>query len=94
MKRSLLKSAAVGAVVLLVISVAYLILGPMEPVLRTPTAAWAQIVFWPGIQAGQAVWDHWHWPILACWTVGVLTMTLIGALLGLAVGIIKLTTAN
>ena len=87
MKASPLKSAVVGATVALVISVGYLVLGPMEPVLRTPTAAWARILFWPGIQSGQAVWDHFHAPILVCWTAGVATMTLAGALLGLLIGV-------
>ena len=86
MKASPLQTAVVGATVALVISVGYLVLGPMEPVLRTPTAAWARILFWPGIQSGQVVWDHFHAPILVCWTVGVATMTLAGALLGLIIG--------
>ena len=86
MKPSLLKSAGIGAVVTLAICIVYLLLGPMEPVLRTPTAAWAKILFWPGIQLGQAVWDHFHSPFPVCWIVGVATMTLAGALLGLVIG--------
>ncbi len=86
MKPSPLKSAGIGAVVTLAICIGYLLLGPMEPVLRTPTATWAKILFWPGIQSGQAVWDHFHSPIPVCWIVGVATMTLAGALLGLTIG--------
>jgi hypothetical protein len=85
MKSSRFKSAGIGAAIALVCCVAYLLLGPMHTS-GEPEAAWAKIVFFPGIWVGTELWWKLSWPTPACQAAGVFTMMLVGAGLGAIIG--------
>jgi ABC-type branched-subunit amino acid transport system permease subunit len=86
MKVKPFKSACIGAVIAMVICTLYLLHGPLEPVLRTPEPLWAQIVFWPGIYAGQHAHDEFHLSVNTSYVIGSIAMTVVGGLLGFAIG--------
>jgi hypothetical protein len=86
MKATLLKSSGMGATIAFVAGWLELFIGPKDFLGMRPEGTVVEILFWPGIQTGQAAYDHFHWPPLACWVAGILTMSLIGASLGLIIG--------
>ena len=84
MKTPRLKSTGIGALVALLVCVGYLLFGPMG-LFGEPEAAWAKVVFYPGIWMGWRAWEWFHSPQWFYMTVGVATMTLIGATFGLGI---------
>ncbi len=83
MQATCLSSALVGALVALLASGGYLLFGPLG-LFGEPEASWAQVVFYPGVWAAWRTFDWFHSPRWLYTTVGVATMVVCGAVLGLA----------
>lgn len=88
MRNPLLKSAGLGACVALVATLAFLRFAPRDFPGWTPVGFWADTLFWPGVKVGVYVGEHWARSVTVGWVAGILTMTALGALLGLGLGLV------
>jgi len=79
-KDSGISCLVLGALLALSTSVTYLLCGPKD-LFGIPDPAWARALFFPGIYVGTLTWEVIHSTPVG-YVTGVLTMTLVGALLG------------
>jgi hypothetical protein len=72
-----------GSLIAIVLSLAYLFFGAWDIIRWSPEPLWAQILFFPGVAAGQLCWNHLSHSKVVCYAVGVAMMGTLGALIGL-----------
>jgi uncharacterized membrane protein len=88
MKHSrLLRYSIVGFAVGTLLSTAYLLFGSWGLFYR-PKPLWARILFFPGVAAGHLIYEAGLYCIPACQAVGVGSMGVVAAIIGLATAII------
>jgi len=81
MRKCPLTFALIGAGMMLLISVGYVLVGPKDS-FGFPEPLWAAIFFYPGTYMGFLTWEHVAHSMPVCYAAAVATITLIGAVLG------------
>ena len=81
--RHLLRYLLFGFMIATVLSLAFLFFGSWDIIGWSPEPLWAQVLFFPGVAAGQLCWNHLSHSEVVCRVVGVGTMGVVGGVIGL-----------